>query len=136
MIPSTELEERFRAQTTVDLAIATGISTGVPLAPFVSLDVGPSVKSDIAWHWKYRVLKAKVVTHGQQSNFSEWKIARDGLVGALELRAIVRVPKQASAISLTLTGTYKVKKMLPHWGRLRPATIRPTRAKALIVPGG
>lgn len=134
MIPNTELEERFRAQSKVDLAMKTGVSTGIPLAPFVSLDVGPAVgvEANIAWNFQYRVLKAKVVTHGQQSNFAEWQIARDDLVGAIELRAIVRVPKQARALPLTLTGTYKVRKRVPHWKRLRPATIRPTHVKAPI----
>ena len=137
MIPNTELEERFRAQTSVELAIGTGVSTGVPLAPFVSLDVGPSVgiKSHIAWHWEYQVLHAKVLTYGRQSNFAEWRIARNGLVGPIELRAIVRVPKMASQLPLSVTGVYKVRKLIPHWKRLRPARIRPCRRLAQLVLG-
>jgi hypothetical protein len=95
MVPNTELEERFRAETGVDLAIVTEVGTGVPVAPFVHVVLGPhlGVKSSVAWNWQYRVLKATVVAYGQQSGFAEWEISRDGLVGPVELRAIVRVPK-------------------------------------------
>lgn len=138
MVPSTELEERFKAKANVNLAIAAEASAEVPeiaVPPFIEVKSGAHAKIEggLAWHWQYRVLKATVVNHGTQSDFAEWKISKGGLIGQLELRTIIRVPKRARQVSLEITGGYRVKKRGIGWHRSRIAEITPTQVTGRIV---
>jgi len=138
MFPNTELEERFRAKTSVNLGIAAKGSVGVPdvaVHPFV--EVGASahaeVESGLIFHWQYQVLKANVINYGTQSDFAEWSISKQGLVGPLELRVLIRIPKEARRMLLEVTGNYKVTKRAWGWQRERIAEITPTQAKGQIT---
>jgi len=138
MVPNTDLEERFKAKANVDLAIAAKASAESPeiaVPPFIEVKAGAraNVEGGLTWHWQYRVLKATVVNHGSQSGFAEWQISKDGLVGPLELRAIIRVPKKARQLSMEITGGYRVKKRGLGWHRSRSATIDPIQVTGQIV---
>ena len=138
MVPNTELEERFRAKTSVNLGIAAKGSVGVPdiaVHPFVEVGAGAhaKVESSLIFHWQYRVLKANVINYGAQSDFAEWNISKQGLVGPLELRVLIRIPKGARRLLLEVTGNYKVSKRAWGWQRERTAEITPTQAKGQIA---
>ncbi|HYQ77963.1 MAG TPA: hypothetical protein VEP91_02510 [Solirubrobacterales bacterium] len=139
MVPNTELEERFRAQTNVELGFAGEFGAGVPqlsVAPFVQVAGQAHAKTEtsLLWRWRYRVLKAKVVAYGTQSEFAEWDIARDGLVGQLELHVILRLPRKAKKLALEVSGSYSVKKKrFKAFKRQRDAVVDPIVVAGKLV---
>jgi hypothetical protein len=138
MIPNTELEERFHASTAVELAIATEGAAGlpeVPIAPLMTARVqaGGGVRVGVAWHWRYSVLHATVVNHGAQSGFAEWTISKNGLIGPLELRVLLRIPMTSTRLSLDVSGGYEVRKRF--WRRRQRATIVATKVRGHVVAG-
>ena len=142
MIPNTELEERFRAQANVELGFTGELGAGVPdlsVAPFVQIAGQANAKTEtsLLWRWRYRVLKAKVLSYGTQSKFAEWDIARDGLVGQLELQVILRLPRKAKKLTLEVSGSYSVKKKrFKAFKRQRDAVVDPIVVAGKLVPAG
>lgn len=138
MVPNMELEERFKAETEVELTLGADAAIGIPsFSPAAGIGgsarAGGAVRSGVAWSWRYRVLRARVVTFGTQSDFAEWEIRRDDLVGALELRALLRIPKRVRSLDLAIDGTYVVKKRIAGWKRERVARLLVSRARGHVV---
>lgn len=138
MVPNTELEERFKAETEVALTLGADAAIGTPSfspAPGIgaSAQATAGLSSGVAWRWRYRVLRARVVTFGTQSDFAEWEIRRDDLVGALELRALLRIPKRVRSLELAIDGRFIVRKKLAGWKRERVARLVESRAKGRVV---
>jgi hypothetical protein len=140
MIPNTELEERFRAQSNVELGFTGKFGAGVPgvsIAPFVQVagQANAEAETSLLWRWRYRILKAKVLAYGKQSEFAEWDIARDGLVGQLELQVILRLPRKAKKLTLEVSGSYSVKKKrFKAFKRQRDAVVDPIVVAGKLVP--
>jgi hypothetical protein len=140
MVPNSLLEERFHAKTRVALSIAGRTSAGIPgitVDPLVEAHAHGAAEAEsvVSWQWEYRLLRATVETAGRQSSFAEWKISKKGLIGPLEVRVIIRLPRQARHLSLEVGGAYRVKKRRTGWKRERPARVFATKVRGEIVLG-
>ncbi len=139
MVPNTELEERFRAQASVELGVAGEGAAGMPkvsVAPFLQVAAEATAKSKVSllWRWQYRVLKAKVLAYGKQSEFAEWDIAKAGLIGQLELKVILRLPRNTEKLTLGVSGSYLVrKKRFKGFKRPREAKLDPVVVAGKLV---
>jgi hypothetical protein len=121
LFPNDEFQERFRSETKVQVGVLADGSIGVPPLPVgggatVAAGVKASIESSTAFHWEYKVLKAKVVTHGIQSAFAEWSLFGPRRnVGRLEVRVVLIGPKNVDRVPISVNGDFVVRFGARKW---------------------
>lgn len=142
LAPDTLLQESVAANAEVRAAVDAGLTIGIPsvqlpAAAELAGGVSTGVSAGVLVHFSYRRVNAKILTTGVRQSEATWDFKDPtGLVGRVDLYAVLLAPKTAKYLRIAVSGGFAVRKSAFSLFR-RPLLVdfsgSPVRARLIVA---